>query len=282
MNSPLIPYLYISALLFAAGVYFYYRLAQRGDDIDRDKSDTYFKLLLAAGIVIRLIGAAVVEGFPVDINLFRFWSRKAAEDLLNIYNGDFFIDYPPFYIYFLFIIGKIAQWLSLGDHNPLYIVLLKLPSMAADIVSAVFLYRLGKNRLSDGWRLFISAIYLFNPAVIFDSAIWGQVDSLLTAMLAAGFLVLSSSRRPQLSSILFAAAAMTKPQGLVFLPVVLFALLKRRDWKLLMKTFLYGIAAGIIIILPFAVNKEPLWIFKLFFGTASGYPYVSFSPRYFL
>ena len=215
-----------------------------------------------------------IEGFSSDISLFRFWSEKAVEDLFHIYQGDFFLDYPPFYLYSLFFIGKAAGLLGLTGGEPLYLLLLKLPSITADIITGYLLYRLAKHRLPGIWPVLVAVIYVFNPAVFINSAVWGQVDSFLVMFLALGFLLLNSSK-PELSGPPLAAAVLIKPHGLIFLPVVLYELIKRRNWIVLVKTAAFGFLSGIIIILPFALNQEPSWIFKLYLNTAEGYQYAS-------
>jgi len=241
----------------------------------RTKSDSAGIIwILAIGFLMRIIIAAAITGFSSDMGLFTYWSQKAAEDLFHIYQGDFYLDYPPFYLYILFFIGKTAGILGLNSGEALYNVLLKLPSIGADLITAYLLYRLARNKLPGYWPLAVAAMYVFNPAVYINSAAWGQVDSFLVLFLALGFLILDSNRQ-EFSGIPFAIAVLIKPQGLILLPVVLFMLLKRGDWKVLVKTALCGFITAVILVLPFAVNQEPLWIFKLYMNTAEGYQYVS-------
>jgi dolichyl-phosphate-mannose-protein mannosyltransferase len=230
--------------------------------------------VLSMGFIIRIIFAVSIEGFASDVSLFRFWSQKAADDLFHIYQGDFFLDYPPFYMYILFLIGKTGEFLGLIGAEPLYLLLLKLPSIIADLITGYLLYRLARNKLPGYWPIIIAVIYVFNPAVFINSAVWGQVDSFLVMFLALGFILLNSSR-PELSGLPLAAAILIKPQGLIFLPVVFYELIMRKDWKVFIKTFAIGLLSCIIIILPFALNHEPSWIFKLYLGTAEGYQYAS-------
>src|SRR3989442_14150329 len=66
-------------------------------------------LLLAAGLVLRLV-MAKLPGFSSDIAVFHFWSNQLAEHgPWNFYDSDFFIDYAPGYLYILWLIGKLNQ-----------------------------------------------------------------------------------------------------------------------------------------------------------------------------
>ncbi len=264
----------ISYILFLLAIAGFYLIDKGKMRIEIKERPYAIRYMLVFAFLLRVVLAPIIEGFSSDMALFRFWSQKAAENFTGLYQGDFFLDYPPFYMYVLFLIGKLAGFLGLTGGEPLYILLLKLPSMAADIATGYLLYRIAKDRLPGIWPVMISAIYVFNPAVIINSTVWGQVDSFLVVFLALGFLVLDS-KKPELAGLPLAAAVLIKPQGLIFLPVVLFELLKRRDWKLLFKTAAYGISAFVIIILPFALRQGPAWIFKLYFNTAEGYQYAS-------
>ena len=264
----------VSYLLFLLAIAGFILLGKKKLPVTDKKRPYAIRYVLVFALLLRLALAPVIEGFPNDMALFRFWSRKAVENFTGLYQGDFFLDYPPFYLYVLFLTGKLAGLLGLAGGEPLDIVLLKLPSITADLVTGYLLYRAAKDRLPGIWPVLVSAIYVFNPAVILDSTVWGQVDSFLVMFLALGFLLLSS-KRPALAGLPLAAAVLTKPQGLIFLPVVFFELLKRKDWKLLLKTAVYGIVSGIVIILPFALRQGPAWIFRLYFNTAEGYQYAS-------
>ncbi|HBG75705.1 MAG TPA: hypothetical protein DDW86_01960 [Clostridiales bacterium] len=262
----------VSCLLFLLAAFLFLLIERK--KLSVKKRPHVIRYALFFGLLIRLVLAPVIEGFPNDMALFRFWSRKAAENFTGLYQGDFFLDYPPLYMYVLFLIGKLAGLLGLAGGEWLDILLLKLPSIAADLITGYLLYRAAEDRLPGNWPVLVSAIYLFNPAVLLDSTVWGQVDSFLVMFLALGFLMLSS-KRPALAGIPLAAAVLTKPQGLIFLPVVFFELLKRRDWKQLLKTLACGIASIFVVILPFALRQGPAWIFRLYFNTAEGYPYAS-------
>ncbi len=242
--------------------------------LNKPKINESLILILTLGLIFRVVAGLVYEGFSSDIALFKYWAENAASNLTGIYRSDIFLDYPPFYIYFLFLIGKVAKIFNISYNSPLMLLLVKMPSIIADLTTGYILYRISKDKLSENWRLLIASLYIFNPAVLINSSIWGQVDSFLTMLLALGFVFLFT-KRPYISSIFFAAAILTKPQGLIVMPVVLFEYLRRRDFKLLLKALGVGLGTAILIILPFSFNQHPLWIVDLYFNTASGYKYAS-------
>ena len=178
--------IFISALI---GFYFW----KRANMVQAGKQTAYNMVLIGLGFIVRVVLAMSIEGFSSDVGLFRYWSERAAEDLF-IFIRETFIDYPPFYIYILFIIGKISGFLGLGD-GPLNLLLLKLPSILADLGTAFMLYYLAKDRLPGKWPLLAASLYIFNPAVLINSSVWGQVDSFLVLLLALGFIMLDSKSR---------------------------------------------------------------------------------------
>jgi len=264
----------LSYLSFALAFYGIYSLLKKNTHLSNKPWKYAIHWILSIGLIVRIIFAVSIEGFSSDVSLFRFWSQKAAEDLFHIYQGEFFLDYPPFYMYILFLIGKTAELLGLMGGEPLYLLLLKLPSIVADLVTAYLLYRLARNKIPGNWPMIIAIIYVFNPAVFINSAIWGQVDSFLVMFLALGFILLNSGK-PELSGLPLAAAILIKPQGLILLPVVFYEFVLKKDRRVFIKTLIIGLLSCIIIILPFALNNEPSWIFKLYLGTAEGYQYAS-------
>lgn len=226
--------------------------------------------LLCIGLFLKLSLSAVTNGHN-DINLFRNWATAAANNLTQVYSSSKSVDYPPLYMYVLCLIGKIA---SISAINPYFTLLLKLPSIIADIVTSFIIYKLGKKYLSPKISILISAFYIFNPAVFIDSAVWGQVDSFFTLIIVAAIFALSEEKLT-ISCILFAAGILMKPQGIIFLPVLFFELVRRKNIKDFLKAAVTTLITAFIIALPFSITNGMTWIFKLYTSTVGEYPYAS-------
>src|SRR6185503_9211542 len=72
--------------------------------------------VLALGLVFRLIIAQLNpgSGFKVDLQSFEAWAGNlASEGLGGFYERDFFHDYPPGYLYVLYLVGVAGH--SLGN-----------------------------------------------------------------------------------------------------------------------------------------------------------------------
>ncbi|WP_242832614.1 hypothetical protein [Clostridium saccharoperbutylacetonicum] len=67
-----------------------------------------------------------------------------------------------------------------------------------------------------------------------------------------------------------------KPQGIIFLPILFFELVRQSKIKNFMFSALAALVTILVIIIPFSINQQnPLWIVSLYTKTISEYPYAS-------
>lgn len=256
-------------LITCIGIYFISK--RRNIQINTEDEKTIVFTLLIVGFLLRIAAGTLMDGHN-DINLFRNWAQTAADNLFQFYSNAKSADYPPLYIYVLGLIGKLSTLPSLKDY---FILLLKIPSIAADIITAYFIYKLGKKHLSSIISIAIAAFYIFNPAIFIDSTFWGQVDSIFTLLIVLAIYLLSE-KKISASSAVFAAAVLMKPQGIIFLPILFFELVRKRSIISFIKAGIAAVIVILAIVLPFAINQQsPLWIFKLYSKTISEYPYAT-------
>ncbi len=251
-----------------------------GRKLESSPSERRFGLaaILAGALLLRLVLAAFCKGHPVDIGTFGAWAGHAAEGLLSFYSPGYFADYPPGYIYVLWLIGKSRALLQVGFDTPEFRVMLKSPAIVADLATVGVIHRMATERNYDPAKILgLAALYAFNPAVIVDSAVWGQVDSVLTLFLLLGVLWLE--RRPAASGAAFAAALLVKPQALIFAPIPLLwfgdRLLRRHtaaELSLFLPAAILVFALGV---LPFAAVHGPAWVVEKYVSTLASYPYAS-------
>ncbi|AGY76733.1 glycosyltransferase 87 family protein [Clostridium autoethanogenum] len=267
--APFLTLYLIAFLILCAGTFYF--ITRRDLKINKDNIKILIFSLLCIGLFLRISLSTVMEGYGGDINLFKDWASTAANSFSQFYTNARSSDYPPLYMYVLFLIGKIS---SISLINPYYTLLLKLPSIIADVVTAYFIYKIAKKYLSLEFSILLSAFYIFNPVTFIDSALWGQVDSFFTLIIVLSLFLLSEGKTI-LSSIAFTCAVLMKPQGIIFLPVLLFELVRERNLKTFVKSIVSGLITALVIILPFSYSQNALWIFKLYSKTISEYPYAS-------
>ena len=259
-----------SIVFFISFIATYLILVYKNIKINNTKTLIYGMIII--GILLRIYFGLLIDGQPFDIGLYKRWATAAANNLMAVYTNDSSIDYPPVYIYVLAIIGKLSNVSLLSNY---YYLLLKLPSIIADILSAYFIYRIANKHISKELSIILSAFYIFNPAVLINSTIWGQADSFFTFIVIISVFLLSEDKLI-FSSILFTFAVLMKPQGIILLPLLLFELIRKKNIKSIILCVFSALITALIIILPFSINKGNItWIFDLYGNTISKYPYAS-------
>jgi Gpi18-like mannosyltransferase len=66
-----------------------------------------------------------------------------------------------------------------------------------------------------------------------------------------------------------------KPQGIIFLPIMFFELVRRKKIRGFIVSISIAIIIALIVILPFNGNRSLLWIIELYKKTISEYPYAT-------
>lgn len=251
-------------------------------------------LLLLAALAVRLVVAGRIPGYYTDINCFKAWPERMLDVApSDFYAEGYFCDYPPGYILLLTPIALLRRMLGLAYDSAGYVMLLKFYPIACDLIGAMLLYRISRRRLNERAALLLMVFYAFNPATIVDSAAWGQIDAVLTLMLA--ICALRMIEGGYLSSLAaFAVAVLIKPQALLLAPLGLVAILMRvvfgeQNRRREIARLLGGLAlsAGILwaVSLPFCVKEiqTPLeavftpfaWLWGKLFDATQGYKYMT-------
>src|SRR5438874_4712768 len=162
------------------------RLLAMTEDIGR--AERRSKLLVAGaialGVVLRL---AVVraQGFPTDVGTYQAWAERLASiGPGRFYEPGYFCDYPPGFLYVLWLLG------ALFDGEPLRLAV-KALSIPADIAIALLVARLLWRTAGRAAAVAAAAIWSLQPGPIFAGPYLGQVDAVgtvahLGGLLAAG------------------------------------------------------------------------------------------------
>lgn len=243
------------------------------------KNMTKLILLLTIGFLFRSFFALSHEGFISDMRCFAYWASRAYEGGFSaFYSADILTDYPPGYIYILYAIGALHSALALEYLSPLSMFLLRLPAILCDLGACYIIYRVAVKRFSELHSLMITAFYLFNPAVIMNSSIWGQVDSVFVLMVLIMVLLLMEEKNIS-AYYVYAVGILLKPQTIVFTPLLLFGIYENvfakdfssnKFWKNLL-CGLSAIAMMVFVCLPFGLDK----VWSQYVNTLGSYPYLS-------
>ena len=180
--------------------------------------------LCAMAALIRLYFAGRVRGYPNDISCFTAWADRMFQVGPFHFYATGFCDYPPGYMLLLWPVGALRALFGITADASAGWLSVKLIPMACDFLGAYLLHRTAKKRFSERVADILALIYVFNPAAVLDSALWGQVDSVLALCLVAAICLVVNEK--WLAGMLtFTAAILIKPQALLFAPVGVMAMI---------------------------------------------------------
>ena len=236
-------------------------------------------LLFALSLLIQLALCALPDSMG-DLLGYRVWARTlASEGLAGAYwprgasgAGESItipVDYPPVFPYLLLFIGRACGSCS----NAVIESVIRLPLVLANIATAFLILRAARRIASPNGAIVAAALFLFNPAVIFDTSYWGQADSLCALLLTLAAVELT--RRPQWAWTCLALAVLTKPLAYPFVPLAMVVTVKRFGWRRGLgaaAAFTFCFAAAV---LPFARTGHLGPLLRSLFVQLDAMPYLS-------
>jgi hypothetical protein len=191
-----------------------------------------FLAVLGSAMLLRFLLAYVAypgQGFATDLDQFAGWASVLAGHGPSTFYATSGANYPPGYMYILWFLGILSQPVGsvLGiSSGAAAIPLLKLPPMLADAAIGILLYRAGRSWFGANAGLVAAALFLFLPMTWYDSALWGQVDSVGSLLMLASLLALADGwSEPSMA--LAVLGVLVKPQDAICLVVVIPVLVRR-------------------------------------------------------
>jgi Gpi18-like mannosyltransferase len=229
---------------------------------------------LLAAFVVRLL-LFPLQGYANDMGTFSYWLNTAASQGIRpfytyVMANIGWIDYPPFNIYIFYVFGSLAQ--AFSGINITYFV--KLAPTLFDIATSALIFLFVRKQLTFKQSLIATSLYAFNPAIIFNVAVWGQFDAIYTFFLLLSVL-LAIKRKPEASAVVFAIGLLTKPQGIALLPLIAVLIFKKDGVKRLLTSIAAFVATIFIVILPFQWSNPITFLSDIYFGAYEGYKYTS-------
>lgn len=245
------------------------------DSLEKRGFALWASLLFLGALSLRLYLGYSSEGFTTDLDTFKSWANLAnSVGFGQIYHEDIFLDYPPGYLYVLVFLEKLRRLLRLPMESQAYSLLIKMPSILADLLCGGAVLLLAQRKLGEKSALLLSGAYLFCPAVFLNSAQWGQADSFCTAILLGSLLLLCQERYIP-SAVLYGLSIACKPQMFIFAPLYLFFALKRRRFGILGLGVLLAVGTLLLTALPFTQDFNFLWLLERYQSTLDYYSFYS-------
>ena len=236
-------------------------------------------LLFLLALTLRVVLAISTIGFEADFNCFSSWSdRMFLLGPSKFYAKDYFSDYPPLYLYVLYFLGLVKHTFGIISESPAHLLLMKSPAILSDLLIGYVIYKVGNKRVGLASALCLSALFLFQPAVLINSAVWGQVDSLFTLFLIMSCLFLEHQNLFP-AMLFFALGTLMKPQMLIFAPVMILGVLTyvfrgSFSMRMLTKALAYALLTllfTILLAMPFGMEN----VISQYVDTLGSYPYAS-------
>ncbi len=213
-----------------------------------------FLALILLSLILRF--SLLFLDYSFDVNNHMVWAKDAltrgVRGFYEIQSSQGFAthypNYPPLAIViFSFVyplqsfIFKLVWWfnvtfpifpskLTLFVESRVFLAgLLKLPSIAADVGIALLLMEFARKMVPKEKKLpFITAsLFLFNPAIFYNSAFWGQIDAVPIFFALLSFYLLFFTKHSILSALTFTLGILVKPTIFLYLPIYVIYLV----WK---------------------------------------------------
>lgn len=231
--------------------------------------------LLSSSLLIRVLLFPLTRpGYRGDLFTYKTWLEVAAQHGPRaFYTAVGWCDYPPFNVYIFWIFGSLAQMLSLFGSD-LIVYALKLPPNLFDMATAILIFAFARKRFDFKTSMLTAGFYAFNPAVVFDSSVWGQYDAIYTFFLVLSLLLLLDSK-PKLSAMAFTLGLLTKPQSIAIAPLIYFLIFRMYGWQSLLASLLAAAATTFAVIIPLEWSNPLTFLTNIYIGAYGGYPVTS-------
>lgn len=130
--------------------------------------------------------------------------------------------------------------------------MLKLPSIIADALLALVIFKITKSKVA-------ALSFLAIPSIWYNSSVWGQTDSIVN-FFAFTSIYLATKNKLFLSVFMFAVSLYIKLSMAIFTPILILILLKKSFGKAALYSLIV-FAVIILFTLPFSADKNPvLWL----------------------
>src|SRR3989344_217898 len=235
------------------------------------KENKNLVLIIIIGLLIRVILNNIVDSN--DAKSFVIWANSLSQNsvakLYETLPGDY-LPYPPTYYYVLKPIGFILHFFKNGEWISQLIV--KLPVFASEVISTLIIYKLTRKVISRKGATISSAFFFLHPAIIYNTSIWGQIDSIII-MSSLAFVFFATLRKELLALIIYLISVTIKLQALAILPLVAvwsltsIKILRLRSYSIIL------ILLGLLIFLPLFITKGIQWSSKYIYSLPHQYPY---------
>lgn len=213
----------------------------------------------------------------------KFWEIGPKNFYENLFWRVSWANQPPGTIYIFAVMAKVYQiifsiawWLNLKIpafpsilipflEGKLHIALVKMPAILADFGMGFLIYKFLKEFRNERMGKIGALIFLFNPVIWYNSAVWGQTDAIIN-FFGLWSIYLFSRKKPLWATFVFLFSLYFKGSLLIFLPIILILLWQSKEdwWK---KVLVVLVTPPVLAYLsfPFVKWMSPIpWMYHLY------------------
>ncbi len=232
------------------------------------------------GFILRFL-LIPMAGFKADMAFWKGWGLAMADKGILWLADNTNYNYPPGFAYVLWVVNKVyalfknpynihEYWL---DSNVLYLFLIKLVAIVSDLVIVYLIIKIAKKlKYSSGPIL--GLFFFLSPAVILDSAVWGQVDQFGICLFLLSFYCLFL-KKPKLAAVIFTIGVLMKFQNIIFIPLFFLYIYKEYSFEEMVKSGLAAFTTFTIVIFPFWFHQEIGSLIRLLTINSDWFPWYS-------
>jgi len=245
-------------------------------------------LLLILGLILRLVLIPQL-GYEADIAFWKSWSLAASDKGVVWLTQNTNYNYPAGFTFILWVVGKLYSLLA-DPHNYsqywqagnlVYLLIIKIPIILADLGIAVILFKLlsnpsllGLNEKIKKLSIPLVAAWVFHPVVLFDGVWWGQVDTfgVFFVFLTIYFL---TQKKLFFATLFITLGFLLKMQNIIFLPLFFLYVWRAYSWKQTVKSISASLLFFALIALPFSLAHDLGKTFSLIVNNSDWFPLLS-------
>jgi Gpi18-like mannosyltransferase len=229
------------------------------------KKDTHLLIgtLTLFALILRLM-VAYTSVHYYDLSFYVDWSTGVTRDFYGAYNNIESLDYPPLFLFPLFLTGKLLSVDVFTIFEPYRMLALKGWQLLFDTACVPLFYTVLRR-----WGVLASiagaALWAVNPTALLNSAYWGQTDAIMIFLVVVAFALLEQ-RRAVWSGVVMTLACLMKFQSLYFAPVYALVLLTAYPPRKSLQTIAAGLGTAAAVFLPFMARSGFALPVRIYFG----------------
>ena len=175
----------------------------------------YVVAAVAAGVVLRLLTAFFIGGYRFDFTVYNRMIDHFMSNGVTNYYFKFGPEVYPLTFYVVALFGGLGRVFGIASDSAYMSVMIKIPFIVADVVTALILYKIGKKYINAQIGATLAGVFSLCPVFFTASGIWGTSVTLLLPFLAGSFYCLIGKKH--FAAIMLYALSMLTVKEAVFL-----------------------------------------------------------------